>query len=82
MHILDKNRNAEETNVVQSSSTVNIDGQSEDTWSTSTTDSEDGQSENTLSNPKWDSNGNVTYDCVWFGRYPQSDATGKKKRPN
>lgn len=33
----------------------------------------------TLSNPKRDSNGNVTYDCVWFGRYPQSDATGKKK---
>ena len=29
---------------------------------------------------KRDSNGNVTYDCVWFGRYPQSDATGKKKR--
>lgn len=35
----------------------------------------------TLSNPKRDSNGNVTYDCVWFGRYPQSDATGKKKDP-
>ena len=33
----------------------------------------------TLSNPRKDSNGNVTYDCVWFGRYPQSDATGKKK---
>ena len=34
----------------------------------------------TLSNPRKDSNGNVTYDCVWFGRYSQSDATGKKKR--
>ena len=33
----------------------------------------------TLSNPRKDSNGNVTYDCVWFGRYSQSDATGKKK---
>ena len=33
----------------------------------------------TLSNPRKDSNGNVTYDCVWFGRYPQSDATGEKK---
>ena len=28
---------------------------------------------------KGDGNGNVIYDCVWFGRYPQSDATGVKK---
>ncbi len=35
----------------------------------------------TLSNPRWDSEGNVTYDCVWFGRYPQSDRTGKEKEP-
>lgn len=34
-----------------------------------------------LSNPRKDSNGNVTYDCVWFGSYPQSDATGVKKDP-
>ncbi len=33
----------------------------------------------TLSNPRKDSNGNVTYDCVWFGNYLQSDATGEKK---
>lgn len=35
----------------------------------------------TLNNPRKDSNGNVTYDCVWFGSYPQSDATGVKKDP-
>ena len=33
----------------------------------------------TLSNPRKDEAGNVTYDCVWFGSYPQSDATGEKK---
>ena len=33
----------------------------------------------TLSNPKRDGKGNVIYDCVWFGRYSQSDATGEKK---
>lgn len=31
----------------------------------------------TLSNPRIDANGDVTYDCIYFGRYPQSDATGK-----
>lgn len=30
-----------------------------------------------LSNPTFDQ-GEVVYDCVWFGRYPQSDATGRK----
>lgn len=33
----------------------------------------------TLSNPRKDEAGNVIYDCVWFGSYPQSDATGEKK---
>ena len=81
LNILDENKKAEETDIAQSSSTVNIDGQSENTWSTSMTDSEDGQSENILLNPMRDSSGNVTYDCVWFGSYPQSDATGEKKDP-
>ena len=30
-----------------------------------------------LHNPSKGSNGVVTWDCVYFGRYPQSDATGK-----
>ncbi len=65
LHILDENKKAEETDIAQSSSTVGSDE----------------KSKNTLSNPKWDSSGNVTYDCVWFGSYPQSDATGEKKDP-
>ena len=32
-----------------------------------------------LNNPSKASNGVVTWDCVYFGRYPQSDATGAKK---
>ena len=36
----------------------------------------------TLSNPKTDgTTGIVTYDCVWFGNYRQSDAKGAKKTP-
>lgn len=35
----------------------------------------------TLSNPRTDSNGVVTWDCVYFGNYPQSDATGQMKEP-
>ncbi|MGN0395296.1 MAG: DUF6273 domain-containing protein, partial [Coprococcus sp.] len=35
----------------------------------------------TIQGPRTDSDGNVTYDCVWFGRYPQSDSTGKTKEP-
>lgn len=35
----------------------------------------------TLQNPKRDSNNVVTWDCVYFGNYPQSDATGKTKDP-
>lgn len=27
----------------------------------------------TLNNPRKDSNGKVTYDCVWFGSYPQAE---------
>lgn len=34
-----------------------------------------------LNNPRKDNDGNVTWDCVWFGSYPQSDATGVKKDP-
>lgn len=34
-----------------------------------------------LNNPRKDSNGVVTWDCVYFGRYPQSDATGQTKDP-
>lgn len=34
-----------------------------------------------LSNPRRDSNGVVTWDCVYFGNYPQSDATGQTKEP-
>ena len=36
----------------------------------------------TLSDPKTDgTTGVVTYDCVWFGSYRQSDAKGAKKTP-
>lgn len=34
-----------------------------------------------LSGPRTDKKGNVTYDCIYFGNYPQSDATGQKKEP-
>lgn len=27
----------------------------------------------TLSNPRYDADGNVTWDCVWFGSYPQTE---------
>lgn len=39
------------------------------------------QAATTLSNPRRGSNGVVTWDCVYFGRYPQSDATGVKSDP-
>ena len=35
----------------------------------------------TLKAPSKNSDGVVTWDCVYFGNYPQSDATGKKKEP-
>ncbi|MDE6760666.1 MAG: hypothetical protein K2J90_08300 [Lachnospiraceae bacterium] len=35
----------------------------------------------TLNNPKQDSDGVVTWDCVYFGSYPQSDDTGENKEP-
>ena len=35
----------------------------------------------TLNNPRKGSNGVVTWDLVYFGRYPQSDASGKKSDP-
>ncbi|MBR1865080.1 MAG: bacterial Ig-like domain-containing protein, partial [Lachnospiraceae bacterium] len=34
------------------------------------------QAAQTLKNPRKSTNGVVTWDCVYFGRYPQSDATG------
>ena len=34
-----------------------------------------------LSNPRTDENGVVTWDCVYFGNYPQSDATGATSDP-
>lgn len=34
-----------------------------------------------LFGPRTDKKGNVTYDCIYFGNYPQSDATGQKKEP-
>lgn len=34
-----------------------------------------------LNNPSTTSNGVTTWDCVWFGNYPQSDATGMTKDP-
>lgn len=39
------------------------------------------QASSILSNPRTDSDGVVTYDCVYFGSYPQSDATGQTKEP-
>ncbi len=39
------------------------------------------QAATTLQNPRRDNSGVVTWDCVYFGRYPQSDATGKTKDP-
>ena len=35
----------------------------------------------TLKNPSRNSEGVVTWDCVYFGSYPQSDATGMTKEP-
>ena len=35
----------------------------------------------TLNNPRKAADGVVTWDCVYFGRYPQSDATGTKSDP-
>jgi len=35
----------------------------------------------TLSNPTKDANGVVTWDCVYFGNYYQSDTTGTTKEP-
>ena len=35
----------------------------------------------TLKNPSRNSEGVVTWDCVYFGNYPQSDATGMTKEP-
>lgn len=32
-----------------------------------------------LNNPSTDSKGVTTWDCVWFGNYPQSDTTGETK---
>lgn len=34
-----------------------------------------------LHNPRRDLNGTVTYDCVYFGNYPQSDVTGNTSEP-
>ena len=39
------------------------------------------QAATSLKNPSIGSNGVATWDCVYFGRYPQSDATGKKSDP-
>lgn len=39
------------------------------------------QAATTLSNPRIDSDGTVTYDCIYFGNYPQSDSSGRKKDP-
>lgn len=35
----------------------------------------------TLVGPSKDKEGVVTWDCVYFGNYPQSDVTGQKKEP-
>lgn len=35
----------------------------------------------TLQNPVKSSNGNVTWDCVWFGNYYQNNIKGKTKNP-
>lgn len=37
------------------------------------------QAATALSNPRKNDSGVVTWDCVYFGRYPQSDATGLTK---
>ncbi len=34
-----------------------------------------------LNNPSTTSDGVTTWDCVWFGNYPQSDAAGETKEP-
>lgn len=34
-----------------------------------------------LAGPRTDTQGKVTYDCVYFGNYPQSDATGETTAP-
>ena len=34
-----------------------------------------------LSNPRRTADGKVTWDCVYFGNYPQSDITGETKEP-
>ncbi|MDE6626907.1 MAG: leucine-rich repeat domain-containing protein [Lachnospiraceae bacterium] len=39
------------------------------------------QAATTLNNPRISSDGVVTWDCVYFGSYPQSDATGETKDP-
>lgn len=39
------------------------------------------QAATTLHNPRRAEDGLVTWDCVYFGRYPQSDATGAKSDP-
>lgn len=39
------------------------------------------QASTTLNNPRKAGNGVVTWDLVYFGRYPQSDASGKKSDP-
>lgn len=35
----------------------------------------------TLTNPRTDESGYTEYDCVWFGSYPQDDATGRMYDP-
>ena len=42
---------------------------------------ESGDSYGELNSPVVDEEGNVTYSCVYFGNYPQSDATGETKEP-
>lgn len=39
------------------------------------------QAATSLKNPSIASNGVATWDCVYFGRYPQSDTTGKTSDP-
>ncbi|MGN0393827.1 MAG: DUF6273 domain-containing protein, partial [Coprococcus sp.] len=38
--------------------------------------------ENTLNGPRTDSNGDVTYDCIWFGSYPQAEVITTEKSEN
>lgn len=45
------------------------------------TASADTQADYGLSNPTTDKDGVTTWDCVWFGNYLQSDATGATKEP-